>query len=50
MSKKIIYVAFWNNELDELINFLKLHKYNEGEIDRLEYLLKEVQHGTEELV
>ncbi len=41
MSKRVIYVAFWNEELLDLIHFLQDKGYNQDQIDKLSFMVKE---------
>lgn len=50
MSKRVVYVAFWNTELNEMISFLKEHNYNEDRINAIEFVLKESQKLDKEYV
>ena len=39
MSKRVIYIAFWDTEVEELINHLKQTNGNQDLIDKLEFMV-----------
>ncbi len=47
MSKRLIYVPFWEAELVELLNFLKEHKYTESEIAAIEHLVDKEKYSMD---
>ncbi len=41
MNKRVVYLAIWNSELSEMIQFLRDNNYNQDRIDQMEYVLNE---------
>lgn len=40
VEKRVVYVGFWTEELQELVDFLRTHEYESEEVQRLQALLE----------
>ena len=47
MSRRLIYVPFWEKELVELVEFLRANKYTESEVAAMEQLIDKENYTVE---
>lgn len=46
MSRRLIYTAFWIEELQQLVDFLILHEYDPKEIEHLQSIINRKEESA----